>query len=55
MSLDAVPRQTRWQLRRTAGKQAYQRVMTVLFALLLVAFVVYVVALQRLVAPAFHW
>jgi hypothetical protein len=51
---DSVPRQTRWQLRRTAGKQAYQWLVTILFTLLLVAFVVYVVALQRLVAPAFR-
>lgn len=53
MALDVVPRQTRWQVRRTAGKQAYQRVVTALFTLLLLAFVVYVVALQRLVAPVF--
>jgi len=53
MTPDTLPRQTRWQTRRAAAKQAWQRVVTTLFALLLLAFVVYVWALQRLVAPVF--
>jgi hypothetical protein len=48
---DPVPALTKWQERRRRGRSLEHRVMAILFAMLVIAVVVYFGGLARLVAP----